>query len=357
MSAMSSSAPLVANATRSRVENPLVTIVVPVFNEQDSVSLFYETTREVLAGQALDFEIVFVNDGSRDKTLARLLELTERDEGIRIINLARNFGKEIALSAGIDYASGDVIVPMDADLQDPPELIPRFLEWWRKGYDVVYGVRTSRNQDTFAKRASASLFYRFFNRVSDLHMPENAGDFRLIDRRVADVLRQMPERNRFMKGLFAWVGFRSVGVPYERPRRAAGTTKWSPWKLWNFALDGLVGFSTVPLRVWSYIGVFIAALAFAYGGFIFIRTLLLGVDVPGYASLLTTVLFLGGVQLLSIGVIGEYLGRFFIEVKGRPLYVVDSVHAVEEQPVVRESPKRPVCGKPHNVFPLKLSES
>jgi glycosyltransferase involved in cell wall biosynthesis len=215
---------------------------------------------------------------------------------------------------------------MDVDLQDPPELIPRFLERWRDGYDVVYGVRTCRKYDTFTKRASAAWFYRLFNRLSDLHIPENAGDFRLIDRRVADILRRLPERNRFMKGLFSWVGFRSIGVPYERPARASGRTKWSHWRLWNFALDGLISFSTMPLRVWTYVGSLVAALSFAYGSFIVIRTLVLGVDLPGYASLLTTVLFLGGVQLLSIGVIGEYLGRLFIEVKARPLYIVESTY-------------------------------
>jgi glycosyltransferase involved in cell wall biosynthesis len=309
-----------------RDATPLVSVLVPVYNEQDAVGLFVETTRPVLEGTGLPFEILFINDGSRDGTLARLIALSDADQHIRVISLARNFGKEIALSAGIDHAHGDVLVPIDVDLQDPPELIPRFLAAWREGYDVVYGVRTSRRHDSFLKRHSAALFYRVFNRLSGLRMPENAGDFRLIDRRVAEVLRRMPERNRFMKGLFAWVGFRAIGVPYERPPRAAGHTKWNQWRLWNLALDGLVGFSTVPLRVWTYIGAVIAFLAFGYGSFIVIHTLVLGIDLPGYASLLTVVLFLGGVQLLSIGVIGEYLGRLFIEVKGRPLYVVDATY-------------------------------
>jgi glycosyltransferase involved in cell wall biosynthesis len=215
---------------------------------------------------------------------------------------------------------------MDVDLQDPPEVIPEFVEKWREGYDVVYGVRSSRKHDGRMKRTTAALFYSIFNALSPLHMPDNAGDFRLIDRRVADVIRQMPERNRFMKGLFAWVGFSSIGVPYERPQRAAGSTKWNIWSLWNFALDGLFSFSTLPLRVWTYIGGIVALLAFAYGSFIVVRTLILGVVIPGYASLLTVVLFLGGVQLLSIGVLGEYLGRLFIEVKARPLYVVESIY-------------------------------
>ena len=300
--------------------------MVPVFNEEESVSIYVQTTRSVLEKVGLDFEIIFVNDGSLDGTLQCLMRLAEEDKRVRIINLSRNFGKERALTAGIDHASGDVLVPMDVDLQDPPELIPKFIEQWREGFDVVYGVRTQRKHDSFAKRASAAWFYRVFNRLSRLQIPDNAGDFRLIDRRVADIIRQMPEQNRFMKGLFAWVGFNSIGVPYERPQRAAGTTKWNNWRLWNFALDGLVSFSTLPLRVWTYIGAIVAFLSFSYGSFIVIRTLFLGIDIPGYASLLTVVLFLGGLQLLSIGVLGEYLGRLFIEVKGRPLYIIDSTY-------------------------------
>lgn len=299
---------------------------MPVFNEAEAVTLYVQTTRSVLEGAGLDFEILFINDGSRDGTLPRLMELANADKRLRIINFSRNFGKELALTAGIDHAIGDVLVPMDVDLQDPPELIPQFLEQWREGYDVVYGVRMQRRHDNFTKRTSAAWFYRIFNCLSRLKIPDNAGDFRLIDRKVADIIRQMPERNRFMKGLFAWVGFNSAGVPYERPQRAAGTTKWSNWRLWNFALDGLFSFSTLPLRVWTYIGAVVAVLSFSYGSFIVVRVLMLGIDIPGYASLLTVVLFLGGLQLLSIGVLGEYLGRLFIEVKGRPLYVIESTY-------------------------------
>ena len=302
---------------------------MPVFNEAESVAIYVQTARSVLEEARLEFEIIFINDGSRDGTAKRLLALAGEDNRVRIINLSRNFGKELALTAGIDHAVGDVLVPMDVDLQDPPELIPKFIERWREGYDVVYGVRTKRKHDNFTKRTSAIWFYRIFNILSRLQIPDNAGDFRLIDRRVADVIRQMHERNRFMKGLFTWVGFNSVGVPYERPQRAAGISKWNNWRLWNFALDGLVSFSTLPLRVWTYIGALVALLSFSYGSFIVIRTLILGIDMPGYASLLTTVLFLGGLQLLSIGVLGEYLGRLFIEVKGRPLYVIDSTYPPE----------------------------
>jgi len=300
--------------------------VVPVFNEEESVALYLKTTCSVLEAADMDFEIVFINDGSSDATLPRLMALADADKRVRIVNLSRNFGKELALTAGIDHAIGDVLVPMDVDLQDPPEVIPNFLGKWREGYDVVYGVRSCRRHDSLAKRTTAAMFYGIFNRLSNLQVPGNAGDFRLIDRRVADIIRQMPERNRFMKGLFAWVGFKSVGVPYERPPRAAGITKWGSWRLWNFALDGLFSFSTLPLRVWTYIGAIVAFLSFSYGSFIVILALTLGIDIPGYASLLTVVLFLGGLQLLSIGVLGEYLGRLFIEVKGRPLYVVDSTY-------------------------------
>lgn len=300
--------------------------MVPVFNEEESVALYLKTTCSVLEAADMDFEIVFINDGSSDATLPRLMALADADKRVRIVNLSRNFGKELALTAGIDHAIGDVLVPMDVDLQDPPEVIPNFLGKWREGYDVVYGVRSCRRHDSLAKRTTAAMFYGIFNRLSNLQVPGNAGDFRLIDRRVADIIRQMPERNRFMKGLFAWVGFKSVGVPYERPPRAAGITKWGSWRLWNFALDGLFSFSTLPLRVWTYIGAIVAFLSFSYGSFIVILALTLGIDIPGYASLLTVVLFLGGLQLLSIGVLGEYLGRLFIEVKGRPLYVVDSTY-------------------------------
>ena len=245
---------------------------------------------------------------------------------MRVVNLSRNFGKEAALTAGIDHARGDVIMPMDIDLQDPPELIEPFMARWREGYDIVYGVRTQRTWDTAAKRLSAGWFYRVFNSMSPVRIPENVGDFRLVDRRAVEVLRQLPERNRFMKGLFAWVGFNSIGVPYERPQRAAGSSKFNLWRLWNFALDGVVSFSTAPLRAWFYVGVVIAAVAVLYALFIITRVLIFGIDTPGYASLLIAVLLMGAIQLLSLGIIGEYLGRLFLEVKGRPIYVIEGVY-------------------------------
>src|SRR5258707_1508720 len=309
-----------------RPADPLLSLVVPVFNEEESIGIFLDTVAPLMERDGLRFEIVFVNDGSRDNTLGHLLDRSARDRRLRIVNLSRNFGKEAALTAGIDHARGDVIVPMDIDLQDPPELIGAFMTRWREGYDVVYGVRTQRASDTTAKRLSAGWFYRVFNSMSPVQIPENVGDFRLADRRAVEVLRQLPERNRFMKGLFAWVGFNAVGVPYERPQRAAGKSKFNLWRLWNFALDGVVSFSTVPLRAWFYGGLAIAGIAVLYAIFIIARVLLFGIDTPGYASLLIVVLLMGAIQLVSIGIIGEYLGRLFLEVKGRPIYIIEGVY-------------------------------
>jgi polyisoprenyl-phosphate glycosyltransferase len=309
-----------------RPADPLVSLIVPVFNEEESIDLFLDTVPALMERDRLRFEIVFVNDGSRDNTLARLLDRGVGDGRLRIVNLSRNFGKEAALTAGIDHARGDVIVPMDIDLQDPPELIEPFMARWREGYDIVYGVRTQRAWDTAAKRLSATWFYRVFNSMSPVRIPPNVGDFRLVDRRAVEVLRQLPERNRFMKGLFAWVGFNAIGVPYERPQRAVGSSKFNLWRLWNFALDGVVSFSTAPLRAWFYVGVVIATIAVLYAIFIITRVLILGIDTPGYASLLIAVLLMGAIQLLSLGIIGEYLGRLFLEVKSRPIYVVEGVY-------------------------------
>lgn len=308
---------------QTRNFDPLLSIVVPLYNEDDALSLFVTTTVNVLTSAQLKYEIVFVNDGSNDGTLCRLLELSARNDSIRVINLSRNFGKEAALTAGILAASGDVVIPMDVDLQDPPEVLPRFVEKWKEGYDVVYGVRSDRTSDTFSKRLSAKFFYRAFNQISNVKLPENAGDFRLLDRRVVEVMRSLPERTRFMKGLFAWIGFPSVGISYIRPVRSAGSSKWNFWRLWNFALDGIFSFSTAPLRVWTYIGTFVALVAFLYAALIIARVLILGIDVPGYASLLTVMLFIGGIQLLSVGVLGEYIGRVFDESKGRPVFVIE----------------------------------
>ncbi|WP_296379333.1 glycosyltransferase family 2 protein [Reyranella sp.] len=315
-----------------RPADPLLSLVVPVFNEEESIDIFLTTVEPFLDRAGLRFEIVFVNDGSRDDTLSRLLDCGRRDARIRIVNLSRNFGKEAALTAGIDHARGDILIPMDIDLQDPPDLFIPFIERWREGYDIVYGVRQKRAWDTMSKRLSAGWFYWAFNRMSPVRIPPNVGDFRLVDRRAVEVLRQLPERNRFMKGLFAWVGFNAVGVPYERPQRAAGSSKFNLWRLWNFALDGVVSFSTVPLRASFYGGLAIAAIAALYALFIIGRVLIFGIDTPGYASLLIAVLGMGAIQLLSIGIIGEYLGRLFLEVKGRPIYVVEGVYEDPQPP-------------------------
>lgn len=317
-----------------RPENPLVSLVVPVFNEAEAIPVFLARIGTVLA--ALRLEIVFVNDGSGDATLAVLKEQAARDKRLVIVNLSRNFGKEAALTAGLQAASGDVVVPIDVDLQDPPELIHRFMEKWREGYDVAYGLREDRSTDEFAKRKTAAWFYAIFNQATDTPIPENTGDFRLMDRRVVDALNLLPERVRFMKGLFAWVGFNAAPVPYMRQVRSAGTTKFNARRLWRLALDGMFSFSSAPLRVWSYIGAAIAGGAGIYAIWIIAKTLMLGRDLPGYPSLMTVILFLGGIQLVTLGIIGEYLSRMFIEMKGRPIYIVESVtrHADQgrEQP-------------------------
>lgn len=284
----------------------LLSLVVPFYNEEETISHFFEqVVPELESIPGTRFEIVCVNDGSRDATLRLLIQFANKDERVRVIDLTRNFGKEAALSAAIDEASGDVIVPFDADLQDPPYMIKQLVAKWREGYDVVVAKRSDRLSDSPSKAWSALLFYRLHNAVSDLKIPENVGDFRLITREVAEALKRLPETRRFMKGLFAWVGYATAEVEYAREPRIAGETKFSPWKLWNFALEGFTSFSTLPLRIWTYVGIVVALFALARAAFLVIRTLLYGVDVPGYASLATAVLLLGGIQLIGIGVLGE----------------------------------------------------
>ncbi|MFS8831547.1 glycosyltransferase family 2 protein, partial [Synechococcus sp. R8-2] len=248
---------------------------------------------------------------------------------IKVVNLSRCFGKEIALTAGLDHASGRAVVPIDADLQDPPELIPEMLQQWRQGYQVVYAVRRSRRGESWLKRFTANGFYWLIDQLSQVRIPRNTGDFRLLDRQVVEAVKQLRERTRFMKGIFAWVGYRQTAIFYDRAPRFRGKTQWNYWRLWNLAIEGITSFSSWPLRVWSYIGLAISVPAFLYGLFLIIRTLLFGSDVPGYASLAVMILFLGGIQLISLGVIGEYLGRVFEEVKGRPLYLVDGTFGFE----------------------------
>ncbi len=312
-----------ARCIKTALETPLISVVAPFYNEEDGVELFFEqiiATMESIA--SVRFEIVCVNDGSRDATLEKLVLVSQRDRRVKVIDLTRNFGKEAALTAGLHEATSDAVVVIDADLQDPPSLIPEMIQHWRQGAEVVLARRASRACDSFLKRTTAALFYRIHNTLSELKIPENVGDFRLMDRQVVNALRDLPERHRFMKGLFAWVGFNTVTIDYERTPRSAGKTKFSGWRLWNFALEGITSFSTVPLRGWTYIGGVLATLALCYGTFMVGRTLLFGNPVPGYASLLSVVLFLSGIQLVGIGVVGEYIGRIYDESKKRPVYLV-----------------------------------
>ncbi|MGH7842713.1 MAG: glycosyltransferase family 2 protein [Candidatus Binataceae bacterium] len=299
-----------------------ISIVAPVRNEAQVLDELLTRLAKVLAGLQLSYEIVCVDDGSTDASLELLLARRARMPELRVISLSRNFGKDIALTAGLEHARGAAVVPIDSDLQDPPELIAPMVAKWREGFDVVYATRRERGGESFLKRASARYFYRVFDRISDFPMPRDTGDFRLLDRRVVDVLIRLPERTRFMKGLFAWVGFRQTAVTFDRPERRGGSSKWSYWRLWNFALDAVTSFSSLPLKVWSYLGVIISLLAFLYALFLAGLKVFRGIDVPGYASIMVAVLFFGGVQLISLGIIGEYLARTYNEAKGRPLYLV-----------------------------------
>jgi polyisoprenyl-phosphate glycosyltransferase len=298
-------------------------VIVPVFNEAAALPLLLPRLLSALAYVPARAQILFVDDGSSDNTAALLAQFAAQDPHIGFLKFARNFGKEAAMTAGLDHANADAVVVIDADLQDPPELIKDFWQKFEEGFDVVYGQRASRAGESWLKRLTASAFYRVMNRMSKTPVPHDTGDFRLMSRRAVDALKQLRERHRFMKGLFAWVGFKQVGLIYHRDPRAAGTTKFNYWKLWNFALEGITSFSTVPLRMATYIGLFTALTAFGYGGFIIFKTLMYGETVRGYPSLMTVMLFLGGIQLMALGMIGEYLGRMFEETKNRPLYLLD----------------------------------
>lgn len=316
---------------------PLISILAPVKDEEEGIQFFVERVRTVLDAlrEPQGWEILFVDDGSHDNTLAAITAQHRIDPRVRCISLSRNFGKEAALSAGLDHAAGQVVIPLDVDLQDPPEVIGTMVERWREGNDVVYGVRRNRQTDSLPKRLTADLYYRAHNYLSADKIPEHAGDFRLLDRKVVDVIRMMPERNRFMKGLFAWAGFRQAAVEYDREPRHVGQTKFNYWKLWTLALDGITSGSTLPLRVWSYLGAVVAAFALVYAGYVAVRTLIFGADVPGYPSLMVATLFFGGVQLISLGVLGEYVGRILVETKHRPIYIVRETIGAAIQPVVR----------------------
>ncbi|MEM8597691.1 MAG: glycosyltransferase family 2 protein [Pseudomonadota bacterium] len=299
-----------------------LSVIVPMYNEAEVVDAFLETLLPICRSLTDDFEILCVDDGSVDATARLVAAWIEREPAISLMVFTRNFGKEAALTALIDHASGDAVVSIDADLQQPPATIPKLVAKWQEGYDTVCARRADRGTDGKMRALFSRNFYRFFNRIADTSIPLEVSDFRLLDRSVVDALKRLPERTRFMKGLFAWVGFSTAVISYEHSERAGGASSFKFWKLWNLALDGITSFSTFPLRVWSYLGIIAAFFAFLYGSFILLRTLVFGVDVPGYASLLVFVLFLGGIQLISLGVIGEYLGRLMIEAKGRPLYLV-----------------------------------
>ena len=304
-------------------QRQLISIVVPVFNEETVLPEFHQAITDVLSSQIFDFEIVYVNDGSSDHTLDRINRLREQDDHITLLDLSRNFGKEIALSAGLHKAAGDAVIIIDADLQDPPELIPELIAEWQNGYDVVYAQRTHRKGESVIKRTTAHFFYRIIQRVNKIDIPEDTGDFRILSRRAVNALNSFGEQHRLMKGLFAWIGYRQKAVHYQRDPRHAGKTKWNYRRLWTLALDGITSFTIVPLKLSTYLGLLTATGAFAYGIYMIIDTLLYGNPVPGYPSLIVIVLMLGGVQLVAIGILGEYLGRVFNETKRRPLYFVN----------------------------------
>ncbi|HTZ71238.1 MAG TPA: glycosyltransferase family 2 protein [Acetobacteraceae bacterium] len=311
---------------RPRPGTPLISVIVPVFNEEAAILPFLAAADAGMGAAGARFEYIFINDGSRDATLQRLLAVAADRSDVTLVNFSRNFGKEAAMTAGLDFARGDAVVLMDVDLQDPPDIVGAFVARWREGFDIAYGVRESRSGDSALKRFTAGLFYGWFNRVSDTPIPPNVGDFRLLDRRVVEALRRLPERGRFMKGLFAWVGFPAVAVSFERPARVHGSTSWNYWRLWNFALEGLVSFSTAPLRIWSYVGGALALAAVLYALAILVDALVGGVSVPGYASLILVLLLSLALNLISLGMIGEYVGRLFLETKQRPVYLVEGVY-------------------------------
>ena len=306
------------------VPGPELSIVVPVFNEEEGLPEFHRRIGKVLDSIDTSAEILYVNDGSNDGSLAMLCKLNEADARVSAINLSRNFGKEIALTAGLDYSRGKAVIVIDADLQHPPEVIPSLIERWREGYDVVYAVRVGREGESLIKRFTSRYFYHVIQRLSRVHIPRDAGDFRLLSRRAVDSLNLLREQHRFMKGLFAWIGYPQIAVPYTQQPRHAGKTKWSYWGLWNFAIEGITSFTTAPLKVASYLGVMTAMAAFLYALWIIYKTLVWGEPVAGYPSLMVAILFLGGVQLTTLGIMGEYLGRMFNETKHRPLYLTES---------------------------------
>lgn len=313
----------------------LLSIIVPVYNEDDVIKIFHQKTSSVLDSQSFDAEIIYVNDGSTDSTLEKLLQLKEVDSRIIIADLSRNFGKEIAMTAGLDYCKGDAVVIIDADLQDPPELIPELILKWQAGYDVVYAKRISREGESALKKLTSKVFYRILKHVSRVTIPEDTGDFRLMSRRAVNALNSLRERNRYMKGLFAWIGYPQTAVLYHRDPRYAGESKWNYYGLWNLAVEGITSFSTAPLKISTYMGLLTATGAFLYGIWIIFKTLIYGDPVAGFPTMMAIILFLGGSQLLALGIIGEYLGRIFSESKQRPLYLINGLYQSASSETVR----------------------
>jgi glycosyltransferase involved in cell wall biosynthesis len=319
----------VADSTETSA--PLLSIVIPVYDEERVIQEFHRRLIGVTEAMSTSCEVVYVNDGSADRTLELLKSLNPGRENIRILNLSRNFGKDIALTAGLDFSRGDAVIVIDADLQDPPELIPEMVDCWTQGYDVVYATRSSRRGESWLKKFSAKMFYRTIQHMSgQVKIPEDTGDFRLLSRRAVNAITQLREHHRFMKGLFSWIGFRQKSIFYERDSRFAGKTKWNYWRLWNFSLDGITSFTTVPLRVATYVGLLTAISSFCYGSFIIFRAIVIGDPVPGFPSLMAVITFLGGVQLLTLGIFGEYLGRTFNESKRRPLYFLQDEFEIKK---------------------------
>jgi glycosyltransferase involved in cell wall biosynthesis len=308
-----------------------VSLLIPAYNEQEVLRHLYERLNK-LAGQttAYDFEFLFVNDGSRDKTLEIIKGFAKDDHRIAYVNLSRNFGKETAMIAGLDHVTGDATVIIDADLQDPPELIPKMIAFWEEGYDDVYARRSSRNGETWFKKATSTAFYKVLQRSTRIPIQQDTGDFRLLDRRCVEALKQMRESQRYTKGMFSWIGYKKKEIVYERDPRMAGSSKWNYFQLVNLAIEGIVSFTTSPLRFSTYAGVLVSFFAFIYMLYLVVRTLLNGSDLAGYPSMMAAILFLGGVQLLSLGIIGEYIGRIFNETKDRPLYFVEEYYASEK---------------------------
>lgn len=300
-----------------------IVLVVPIFNEEESINIFIENVDYLTKTISHNFSYLFIDDGSADDSLAILYELSKNRADVSFISLTRNFGKESAMTAGLQNVICDAAIIIDVDLQDPVELIKDFIEYWQSGYDVVYGEREKRDYDSFLKRKTGELFYKIFNKFSRHKIPQNVGDFRLIDKKVIQALNQLDEHNRFMKGLFSWVGFTTKSVKFIREKRKSGTTKFNYKKLWNFALDGILSFSSVALKIWLYIGACLSLLSFIFGGYLIFKTIILGVDVPGYASIITAVILGFGVQMITLGIIGEYISRIFIEVKNRPNYLIN----------------------------------